>query len=147
MIENLTDFVNTSVHWLIGALVSILSWSIICVQAIASVVYFLYIAVVRVAIAGFHWLITSLEWLFNVIATFCDWLITSLGIAENGLPYILGVIIVAMIIMLSQLIGKIAYLKSENDQLKKDRQEQIEQENRKAIINGAMKLIHWFVQQ
>ncbi len=101
----------------------------------------------RVAIAGFHWLITSLEWLFNVIATFCDWLLTSLGIAENGLPYILGLIIVAMIIMLSQLIGKIAYLKSENDQLKTDRQEQIEQENRKAIINGAMKLIHWFVQQ
>ncbi len=45
--ENLTDFVNAFLHWLIGALESILSWSIICVQAIASVVYFLYIAVIK----------------------------------------------------------------------------------------------------
>ncbi|MBD6617230.1 hypothetical protein FNW02_15660 [Komarekiella sp. 'clone 1'] len=86
--ENLTDFVNASLPWLIGALESILSWSIICVQTIASVVYFLYIAVVRVAIAASQWLVTSLQWLFNIIATFCDWLITSLGIAENGIPYI-----------------------------------------------------------
>lgn len=52
-----------------------------------------------------------------------------------------------MIIMLSQLIGKMAYLQSKNDQLKADRQEQIERENTKAIIDGAMKLIQWFVQQ
>ncbi|MGV0107513.1 hypothetical protein [Nostoc sp. DSM 114167] len=145
--ENLTDFVNMSLHWLVSALESILSWSIICVQAIASIVYFLYIVVVRVAIAAYYWLITSLQWLFNGIATFCHWLIASLGIAENGLPYILGLIIVAMIIMLSQLKGKMAYLQSENDQLKADRQEQKAQQNRKAIIDGAIKLIDWFVRQ
>lgn len=145
--ENLTDFVNTCLHWLIGVLESILSWSIICVQAIASLVYFLYIAAIKVAIAAYYWLVTCLQWLFNLIATFCHWLITSLGIAENGLPYILVLIIVAMIIMLSQLQGKMAYLKSENDQLKADKREQIERENRKAIIDGAMKLIHWFVPQ
>ncbi|KYC35224.1 hypothetical protein WA1_08685 [Scytonema hofmannii PCC 7110] len=145
--ETLIDFVNTFLNWLSTTLESVLNWSIICVQAIAFLAYFLYTAAIRILIAVGHWLATSLQWLFNVIATLCHWLITSLGIVENGLLYILGLIIVAMIILLSQLIGQIAYLKSENYQLRADRQEQIERENRKAIIHGAIKLIEWFIKQ
>jgi len=83
--ETLINFANTSLNWLSSALESVLSWSIICVRVIASLVYLLCTAAIKVVIAASHWLVTSLHWLFNIIATFCHWLITS-GLLHSKKP-------------------------------------------------------------
>jgi hypothetical protein len=147
MIESLTYIVYMFIDSLNAVLKSVLNWSIICIQAIASFIYFLYTAIIQSAIAAYYLLIASSRWLFSFIAAFFHWLSKSLGIAENGILYIFALVIVAMIFMLSKLVGQAAYLRTENEQIKRQEQERKEQENRKAIIDTVIKVVHWFTQQ
>jgi Na+-transporting methylmalonyl-CoA/oxaloacetate decarboxylase gamma subunit len=103
--------------------------------------------IVKVAIAIYHLLITLLQWLFHLISSFSHWLSTSLNISENGMLYILLLILVIMIFRLSRLAGQVAYLKAENETMKTDKRETEERENRKAIIEAVINVVHWFTQQ
>ena len=162
--ETPINFANVSLHWLGSALENVLSWIMISVQTIASLIYLLFMAAIKVAIAAGHWLANSLQELFNIIAVSCQWLMTSLKISENGFVYISGLMVVAVIVMFVLLMkarNQVNWLTNQNNTLRSQldyvrsqinwiHQEQQKEKNRQdtqAMINVVWKIAELLLSQ